>query len=154
MLKMKMNLGRINNFFQQAIQIIGDCVVEEYIEWAKQDDEYLRANNGFVDHTGNLRSSLGAAVIRDAKVEFMTPFQTILYGQRGSAEGKQAIERLVSHYQGKIAKIMVAGMPYAQLVEDIDSKDVLESRRIQCEREAREVIERALRKASERIRKL
>ena len=139
---------------EEVARIIEECVVEEFIDWARQDDEYLRTNHGFNDRTGNLRSSLGAAVYKDAKVVFSTPFSTILNGTRGSEMGRMAVENLAAGMQGKIAKAMVAGMDYAQKVEDIDSKDVLESRRIQCEREARGVMERAMEKAEQRIKGL
>ena len=154
MIKMKTSTGEVAKVCEQIVHIIEDSVVEEFTEWAKKDDEYLRANNGFIDHTGNLRSSLGAAVAKDAKVVFSTPFQTVLGGSKGSAAGKNAIQRAASDMRNRMAKIMVAGMDYAQKVEDIDSKDVLDTRRIQCEREANDVIERAMRKAEDRIKRM
>lgn len=147
-------MSEIRKICEQMKRIFEDCVVEEFIEWAKQDDSYLRNNDGFNDHTGNLRSSLGAAVFKDTKMVFSTPFQAVLNGSRGSSEGRRAVERIASETSGRIAKIMVAGMDYAQKVEDIESKDVLESRRLQCEREAQGIISRAMRKAEQRIREL
>lgn len=152
MFKMKTKLSDIERKCKRMAEIFSECVVEEYTEWAKADDEYLRSNDGFNDHTGNLRSSLGAAVVNDAKVVFMTPFATVLNGSVGSATGRRVVQDVASRIQGKIAKVMVAGMDYAQKVEDIESKDVMESRRIQCEREARQVMERAMRKAEKRIK--
>ena len=151
MFTMKTKTSDIAKMCEQMSRIFEQCVTEEFIEWAKADDEYLRNNDGFNNQTGNLRSSLGAAVFNDARLVFSTPFQTVMNGSRGSSEGRRAVESLAERTRGRIAKVMVAGMDYAQKVEDIDSKDVLESRRIQCEREARGVMERAMRKAEERI---
>lgn len=146
--------AELTAFFKRIEKIVEDCIIEELIEWAKEDDAYLRANNGFIDHTGNLRSSLGAVVAKDARLIYSTPFQSVLGGTKGSAAGRRMAEQLAAETQGKIAKIMLAGMDYAQYVEDIESKDVLESRRLQCERDARSVFERAMRKAEERIGRL
>lgn len=154
MIRMVTKIDDIEKAIKRMAQIYEECVIEEFIEWAKKDDEYLRANNGFNDQTGNLRSSLGAAVYKDAQLMFMTPFATVLNGSRGSAEGRKAVESLAERTRGRIVKVMVAGMNYAQYVEDIDSKDVLESRRIQCEKEAHDVMERAMQKAQKRIKEL
>lgn len=154
MFKLKTDLRDIAATCERINNIVEECVIEEFIKWAKQDDEYLRANNGFFNHTGNLRSSLGAAVFSKGEIVFMTPFQTVLGGSKGSSEGRNAVERFKSETAGKIAKIMVAGMDYAQKVEDIESKDVMESRRIQCEQEARGVMDRAMNKAERMIRAL
>lgn len=154
MLKMVTPERNISDFLQKAAKIVEDCIVEEFTEWAKADDAYLRANRGFNDQTGNLRSSLGAIVAKDGRMVFSTPFSTVLGGTKGSAEGRKMAQQLAAETQGVIAKIMLAGMDYAQYVEDIDSKDVLESRRIQCEREAKGVFDRAMQKAERRIAQL
>lgn len=154
MFQMKTKVSDIKKMCEQMAHIFEECVIEEFINWAKRDDEYLRNNNGFIDHTGNLRSSLGAAVFNDAKKVFETPFATVLNGSKGSAEGRRAVDSLSETTRGRIAKVMVAGMDYAQKVEDIESKDVLESRRIQCEREAADVFMRAAKRAEEKIKKL
>jgi hypothetical protein len=154
MLKMKTKISDIESICEQMARIYENCVIEAFIEWAKEDDMYLRSNDGFNDHTGNLRSSLGAAVFNDARLVFSTPFATVLKGSQGSSEGRKAVDSLAERTRGRIAKVMVAGMGYAQKVEDIDYKDVLESRRIQCEREASSVLERAARKAEQMFRKL
>ena len=151
---MKTSMSDIRKICEKMTSIYEDCIVEEFIEWAKQDDTYLRNNNGFNDHTGNLRSSLGAAVFKDMKNVYRTPFQAVLGGARGSSEGRMAVERLAEQTRGRIVKVMGAGMDYAQKVEDIESKDVLESRRIQCEREAQGIIDRAMKKAEERMKVL
>lgn len=132
---------------QKLIQLLEDCLTEELTRWAIESGDYLRSNKGFNDHTGNLRSSLGAGVSREGKVVFDTGFRAILNGGQGSNKGKAALEEVARRCRSTIAAIMVAGMDYAQVVEDIDSKDVMESRRIQCEHEASVIFERALKKA-------
>ena len=154
MFKLKGDIAEIKKMCDRFVQILDECVIEEFTEWAKQDDEYLRSNDGFIDRTGNLRSSLGAGVSNKGQAAFVTSFQTVLNGSRGSSEGRSMLERVISEYPNVIAKVMVAGMDYAQYVEDIDTKDVLESRRIQCEREAEDVMKRAMSKAESRIKAL
>ena len=154
MFRMTTSIKDIEATCRNMVGIVEECVVAEFTEWAKADDSYLRSNDGFINHTGNLRSSLGAAVIKDTAIEYITPFEEVLGGYMGVAAGKEAVKRLARDCEGKIAKVMVAGMDYAQKVEDIESKDVLESRRIQCEREARSIMERAMQKAERRIKAL
>ena len=154
MIQMVTDVGEIKEVCQECVDILESCIVEEFIKWAEQDDEYLRSNDGFIDRTGNLRSSLGSAVVKNAEIVFMTPFSTVLNGSTGSSRGRQAAENAASAIQKGIAKVMVAGMDYAQYVEDIDSKDVLESRIIQCEREAQGVLERAMAEAEKRWKAL
>lgn len=154
MFRLRTSEREIKAFLERASKIVEDCIIEEFIEWAKKDDEYLRSNNGFNDQTGNLRSSLGSIVAKNGKMVFSTPFQTVLNGSKGSATGRRMAQELAEQTQGVIAKVMLAGMDYAQYVEDINSKDVLESRRIQCEREAQGVFEKAMKKAEARIARL
>jgi hypothetical protein len=154
MLRMKTKIEDVQRICEQMARIYEECIIEEFIEWAKADDEYLRNNDGFNDRTGNLRSSLGAAVFNDARLVFSTSFSTVKGGSLGSSKGREAVAGLADETRGRIAKVMVAGMEYAQMVEDIESKDVMESRRIQCEREAQGIIDRAARKAEQRFRRL
>lgn len=151
---MKTKISDIERICKKISEIYTECIVEEFIEWAKADDEYLRNNDGFNDQTGNLRSSLGAAVYNDGQMVFSTPFSKVLNGAKGSATGKAFVESIAPSTSGRIVKVLVAAMPYAQSVEDIDSKDVLESRRIQNEREAVKILERAARKAEQQISRL
>lgn len=154
MIKAVTSAREFKEMCEEMERIYKECVIDEFIEWAKRDDEYLRANEGFIDHTGNLRSSLGAAVFDDGHMVFSTPFSTVLSGTTGSVTGRRAAEQEAALTRGRIVKVMVAGMDYAQRVEDIDSKDVMESRRIQCEREAQGIMERAARRAEQRINRL
>ena len=154
MIRMVTDMRAISERAEKIVAVIEECVVEAFTEWAKEDDNYLRTNRGFNDRTGNLRSSLGAGVVKNGTVVFKTPFEVVLHGSEGARKGSQAIDSLASYYQGVIAKVMVAGMEYAQRVEDLESKDVLESRRIQCERDARKVVEQAMRNAEKKIRML
>lgn len=154
MIRMKTKISDIERICKRVSEIYTECIIDEFIEWAKADDEYLRNNKGFNDQTGNLRSSLGAGVYNDGQMVFSTAFSKVLNGAKGSSMGKAFVESIAPSTSGKIVKIIVAAMPYAQSVEDIDSKDVLESRRIQNERVARRILERAARKAQQQINRL
>lgn len=130
--------------------VLAECIVEAFIQWAKEDDAYLRDNKGFNTITGNLKSSLGAGVFKDGALVFSTPFRTVANGHVGSQKGRMALQASSAGHD-VIEKVMVAGMEYAQYVEDIESKDVLESRRLMNEAEAEKIIERAVRMAESRI---
>lgn len=72
-----------------------------------------RSNGRYIDRTGNLRSSIGYAVVKDG----------VLYKVGGLAsnagEARDLIEKLASENSKGIVLIVVAGMNYACYVEAI-----------------------------------
>lgn len=88
------------------------------------------ADESWIDHTGNLRSSIGFAVY-DQGVRFMeSAFAQVLSGSDGSVKGKKMINDLAKEYSKVYALVVVAGMEYAGEVEALKSKDVLASTKI------------------------
>ena len=85
------------------------------------------ATESWIDHTGNLRSSIGYAVSDKGRIAIESQFAKVLNGAEGSTEGKKLVENLVTQYTRTYALIVVAGMSYAENVEAIDTKDVLAS---------------------------
>ncbi|MDR1161268.1 MAG: hypothetical protein LBK45_02915 [Tannerellaceae bacterium] len=83
------------------------------------------AAESWIDRTGNLRSSVGYVIVVDGKVEQLTGFKEILGGSEGVKTGKDLALELANQYTKAYALIVVAGMRYAELVEAIESKDVL-----------------------------
>jgi hypothetical protein len=89
-----------------------------------------RANGGYVDRTGNLRSSIGYVVVVDGNVVQMSSFSAVKQGEQGAAGGKQFIEQLIGEFPTGICLIVVAGMNYAQYVSArgynvLDSSELL-----------------------------
>lgn len=88
------------------------------------------AKESWIDHTGNLRSSIGFAVYEQG-VKFMeSAFAQVLSGSDGSTKGKKMINDLAKEYSRVYALVVVAGMEYAGEVEALESKDVLASTKI------------------------
>lgn len=96
----------------------------------------------WIDHTGNLRSSVGYIVIYDGSIVLDGGFTGA--GDKGGETGKQFAEEIAKMVGKRYALIIVAGMHYASYVESIPSKDVLASAELLAEREAPRLIERLI----------
>jgi hypothetical protein len=84
---------------------------------------YAREKGSYTDHTGNLRSSIGYAILKDGHVIFESfPGLT----SEGVSAGKKAIAEAIGKYSGHkgFALIGVAGMEYGIFVES-KGKDVI-----------------------------
>lgn len=88
------------------------------------------ADDSWIDHTGNLRSSIGYIITVDGKVATQGGFKPTAApdgnGGKGQKEGEDYAQSLVSRFSLKpLALVVVAGMEYAVFVEARDNKDVL-----------------------------
>ena len=88
------------------------------------------AADSWVDHTGNLRSSIGYMITVNGKVATKGGFKPtnakIGNGSDGQKRGPEYADSLVSRYSSTpMALVVVAGMEYAVFVEALDNKDVL-----------------------------
>lgn len=88
------------------------------------------SNESWIDHTGNLRSSIGYGVFEYGVNYMESAFDIVRQGNEGQSKGKQMVQELAEAYSNTYALVVVAGMEYADKVEAIESKDVLESTRI------------------------
>lgn len=88
------------------------------------------AKESWIDHTGNLRSSIGFAVYEQGSKYMESAFSQVLSGTDGSVKGKKMINDLAKEYSRVYALVIVAGMEYAGEVEALESKDVLASTKI------------------------
>lgn len=96
---------------------------------------YARESGRYIDHTGNLRSSIGYVIVRNGSVAY-SDFQKQNVGTEG-AEGVEKAKRLArelaaTHNDGLVL-IGLAGMEYAVYVEAIDSKDVITAANIKTD---------------------
>lgn len=85
-----------------------------------------KSTNSYKNQTGNLRSSLGYAVVLDGRVVSQAGFDVVLNGQEGAADGREYLSKLVSQYRKGIVLIVVAGKNYAGYVS-AKGFDVLDS---------------------------
>ncbi|MBR0292517.1 MAG: hypothetical protein IJQ79_10365 [Bacteroidales bacterium] len=96
-----------------------------------------RDHGSYNDITGNLRSSIGYAVLRAGRIVHQSKPKAFKgpkgAGSQGVSEGQLALIRLAGDYPQGIVLIVTAGMEYAVYVEDIHHKDVLASSRLKAE---------------------
>ena len=93
---------------------------EEFVKIARKKGNYQ-------DHTGNLRSSIGYAIINDGNI-LNENYEQSTEGpdkQTGMREAKRLISELASVYSDGWVLVGVAAMPYAVYVEAIENLDVI-----------------------------
>lgn len=103
------------------------------------------------DQTGNLRSSIGYAVYDHGRTVIESAFGQVKSGTEGSSKGRKTIDELASGYAQTYALVVVAGMEYADIVEAMNSKDVLASTDLWARSKVDEYLEKAIERASAKI---
>lgn len=94
---------------------------EEFVKIARLEGNYI-------DHTGNLRSSIGYVIVKDGSIvgrNFQLSEKEGTDKQTGKREGEQLAMDLVKTFTKGYVMIGVAGMKYAVFVEAMENKDVL-----------------------------
>lgn len=108
-----------------------------------------RDSGKYIDHTGNLRSSIGYVIVNDGEI-VEDNFQLSAKGGSDKQAGKDIAEKLAqlvakTHNEGLVL-IGVAGMEYACYVEAMEGKDVVSGAYIQTEEFLREALQQAIQK--------
>lgn len=141
-------INQVDEFLYKAAQLVKEYMLRALTKLGEECVVRIRdrgAVESWIDHTGNLRSSVGYSVY-DYGVKFMqSSFSTVLNGSKGRSEGMRMVQELAQEYSNVFALVVVAAMDYADYVEAIESKDVLESTRIW----AQSVVEQRLNRAKE-----
>ena len=148
--KTNLTASFIDSLYSQVLEICREEIIRTLSYLGEQSVTRIRdrsSEESWIDHTGNLRTSIGYSVASHGKKVVESAFQQVLSGTEGAEEGKKLIDSLVSKYAETYALIVVAGMNYADYVEALDNKDVLAS----TELWARSVIDDYLSKAQKRI---
>lgn len=94
---------------------------EEFVKIARLEGQYI-------DHTGNLRSSIGYVIVKDGSIvgrNFQLSEKEGTDKQTGKREGEHLAMDLVRTFPKGYVLIGVAGMKYAVIVEAMENKDVL-----------------------------
>lgn len=114
-MQMTTPMASIEQHIQQQLERNKKAIINafEYIGVACQNE--ARENGSYTDRTGNLRSSIGYAIIIDGQIHSSSTETTI-----GGATANQQILQLASKFPHGIALVMVAGMNYAAHVEAIN----------------------------------
>lgn len=110
---------------------------------------YARLEGNYIDHTGNLRSSIGYVIVEDGDVkeENFQIQHTGTEGDEGKAKGRKLAKNLANTYNVGMVLIGVAGMEYAVYVEALESKDVITAANIKAEAWMKKAIRTVFRKA-------
>lgn len=129
-IKLSTSQSALNNFFQSAMAIIKQEILTAYAKLGEECNARIRdrsAEESWIDHTGNLRSSIGYAIFDYGRKQVESAFASIGNGSNGSQEGRQMIADLAKEYSLVYALVVVAAMNYADFVEAKENKDVLAS---------------------------
>jgi len=123
----------LNAFFIKAAELMKAYILRALTKLGEESVARVRDRSqdvSWIDHTGNLRSSIGYAVY-DYGVKYMqSAFNTVRNGSEGRSEGMRLVNDLAKEYSNVYALVVLAGMDYASYVEAIKNKDVLESTRL------------------------
>lgn len=145
-LKCHVSASDIDKFLKRSAETMKEHILKALAKLGEECIVKIR-NRGpaesWIDHTGNLRSSIGYSVY-DYGVKYMqSSFTPVLNGSEGKSEGERMVQELAQEYSNVFALVVVAAMDYADRVEAIESKDVLESTRIWAASVVEERINRA-----------
>lgn len=127
-------LQAFDKLVQRSAEIIREEILVQLQYLGEECVKRIREphEGNWMDQTGNLRSSIGAAVFDYGKQVVKTAFEGISgpegTGVTGSAKGQQYIDSLASVYASAYALAVVAGMDYADAVET--KRDVLEGAKL------------------------
>ena len=120
----------IRRYLENAFAIIKSEIITAFAKLGEESTARIRdrsAEESWIDHTANLRSSIGYAVYDHGSKTIESAFTTLGNGAEGSSEGKKMIQELAKDYSRVYALVVVAGMNYADFVEAKENKDVLVS---------------------------
>ncbi len=148
------NLMAFKSQLQQIESIINEEILNALSYLGEQCVARIRdrsANESWIDHTGNLRSSIGYGVYAKGKSYVQSAFDSVLSGHTGSLNGKRYLDSLSSKYADTYALVVVAGMSYADYVEAIEGKDVLASTELWARSELQKHLDMAKERAIKRI---
>lgn len=153
---MTTSTSALNSFLQRAAKKIQENVLKALSKLGDESVVRIRnrsAKESWIDHTGNLRSSIGFAVYEQG-IKFMeSAFSQVLGGSDGSVKGRKMINDLAKEYSKVYALVVVAGMEYAGEVEALESKDVLASTRLWANSVVEQRIKTAIDEAINEINK-
>lgn len=111
--------------------------------------KYAREEGKYIDHTGNLRSSIGYVIV-DGGVIKKENFQIQKTGEDGDTglyKAKKLAKDLSNTYNTGMVLVGVAGMEYAVYVEAMESKDVITAANIKTEEWMRKSIKAVFERA-------
>lgn len=107
-----------------------------------------RLSTGYLDQTGNLRSSIGFIVLRDGEIVKQSTFEVVKKGQEGAEKGRKLVQQLQAEFPRGYVLVFVAGMEYAGYVADM-GRDVLDSAALLADRLVPEMLDKVRKQINE-----
>ena len=156
-IKLSTPQSALDQFFKNAFEIIRQEIILAFSKLGEESTARIRdrsAEESWIDHTSNLRSSIGYAVYDHGSKTIESSFATLGSGGEGSAEGKRMVQELASEYSKVFALVVVAAMDYADFVEAKENKDVLASTELWARSVVDGKLKLALDKAIEKINQM
>lgn len=96
----------------------------------------------WIDHTGNLRSSIGYIITHKGNIIQYSDFQQVKQGSEGVKTGKDFAAEIAKQFSNEYVLVVVAGMNYAEFVEARDNKDVLATPELFAKKELPKMIKK------------
>jgi hypothetical protein len=109
--------GAVNEAIQRKILRAKQTLCRTLSRVGEECVNYARIHGGYMDQTGNLRSSIGYIVLDEGRIFKQGDFTQVKDGSNGIKEGKEFLNELISKHSIGIVLIVVAGMNYAAYVE-------------------------------------
>lgn len=148
--------SELQRFFSQAAEILAKNMRNALARLGEETVAYAKdrgPDESWIDHTQNLRSSIGYALYEHGYETIASVFSGM--GSKGTAEGRKMISDLAKEYSNTaFALVVVAAMEYAEYVEALENKDVLASAELKAKAKVESVLQKAIDKSEKEIEKL
>lgn len=151
----------VRMILERAAEIIGEEILQSLARLGEESVTRIRRRSmeeSWIDHTGNLRSSIGYAVFDYGLKVIGSSFESVAgpegSGREGSLAGEEYIRSLASRFSDTYALVVVAGMEYAEYVEAVKGKDVLASTEVWAKSRINRYLEDAKARAEARINEI
>lgn len=138
-LRLATPLSEIDRYLEECLERQRKALFYALSAAAERVLTVARTTDSYKNRTGNLRSSIGYALVEDGKVVKLSGFETVKDGKQGPSEGRQYVRELATRYPQGISLIVVAGMNYAAYVS-ARGYDVLESAELAAEKIVSEML--------------
>lgn len=140
----KFNDRDISRFYDKFREKAEKKFIEVLTYAGEEGVKKARETGRYDDITGNLRSSIGYAIVRRGDV-LTEGYEMAKKGTdrvTGFNTGPKLVRQLAAQYDKGIMLILVAGMDYALFVENMETKDVLSGAIIGTEKLLRELLKK------------
>lgn len=133
-------LSEIDAYTERCLERAKRAIIGVFEDVGNQCIIEAKDNGSYIDQTGNLRSSIGYAVVVDGQIVRSKVSEQVKDGVAGKGEATAFLSRLASEHKTGICLIVVAGMNYAVYVEG-RGKNVLTSAKLLADRLVPQMLE-------------